>query len=404
MPMFNYRARTLTGEEQRGRRDARDLPALGRALRDEGLLLIEAKSERGEAGRREIPLPFFSRVSLADRMMTTRHLAVLIEAGVDLPRGLSTLSRQAQSKKLKATLLEVADAIRRGQRFSESLRPYPKIFSELYVAMVAAGEESGKLVESLKILADQLEKQHKLQSRIRGAMMYPAVVLTAMAGIGVAMFIFVVPQLESVFGDIKVALPPQTRFIFWLSHALVSLWYAFVGGALLFAIFLRVAWQSKTGRKARYAFLMRAPVFKRLLREIASAQLARTLSSLVSAGVPIVRALEITSRVVGNEHFRVTLIEASRMVEKGKSVHEIFAQYPWVYPPLVVEMAAVGEESGKFSEVFADLAAFYEDEVDQRTQTLSTIVEPILMIIIGVLVGFFVISMMQPMYSLIGTL
>lgn len=403
MPMYAFRARTMHGEEQRGRRDARDVASLGRTLRDEGLLLIEASPEHG-ASRRGVPLPFLNRISLSDRMMVTRHLAILIEAGVDLPRGLTTLSRQTKNKKFQTILRGVADAIRRGERFSESLRPYPKVFSELYVSMVAAGEESGKLVDSLRILSDQLEKQHKLQSRIKGAMMYPAVVLTAMFGIGIVMFIWVVPQLESVFGDIKVALPLQTRFIFWLSHALVAQWYFFLIGFLVMLTGFRFIWQMPRFQKMFTAVLMRIPVFKQLLREIASAQMARTLSSLVSAGVPIVRALEITSRVVGNAYFKTSLWEAARSVEKGKSIHETLGRYPWVYPPLVVEMAAVGEESGKFSEVFADLAKFYEDEVDQRTQSLSTIVEPILMVIIGAIVGFFVVSMMQPMYSLIGTI
>jgi len=185
---------------------------------------------------------------------------------------------------------------------------------------------------------------------------------------------------------------------------LLAQWYFFLAGAVGVLALVRFAWTSDRGKSTRDAIFMRAPMIRQLVREISSAQMARTLSSLVSAGVPIVRALEITSRVVGSMQFRTSLQEAARMVEKGRPIHETLAQHPKVYPPLVVEMAAVGEESGKFSEVFADLAAFYEQEVEQRTQTLSTIIEPVLMIVIGVVVGFFVISMMQPMYSMIGTL
>lgn len=336
--------------------------------------------------------------------MATRHLSVLLEAGVDLPKALGTISRQAQSEKFRSILTDLGRDIRRGDRFSVALQTYPQAFSELYVAMISAGEESGKLVETLRILADEMEKQHRLQSRVRGAMMYPAVVMFAMVAIGIAMFVFVVPQLESVFGDLAVQLPIQTRLIFWLSHALLAQWYFFLAGAVGVLALVRFAWTSDRGKSTRDAIFMRAPMIRQLVREISSAQMARTLSSLVSAGVPIVRALEITSRVVGSMQFRTSLQEAARMVEKGRPIHETLAQHPKVYPPLVVEMAAVGEESGKFSEVFADLAAFYEQEVEQRTQTLSTIIEPVLMIVIGVVVGFFVISMMQPMYSMIGTL
>lgn len=394
----------MEGEERRGARDAEDLSSLGRALRDEGLLLVDAKAAGGRGARRERNIPFLNRVSLAERMMATRHLAVLIEAGVDLPRALSTLSRQTRNARFRGILTQIADEIRRGRKLSEAFSAYPKVFSEVYVAMIAAGEESGRLVESLHILAKQLENQHKLHSRIRGAMMYPAIVIVAMIGIGIAMFAFVVPQLEDVFGDLTAELPPQTRFIFWLSHALIGQWYFFLLGGLAFAALFRAAWTSARGRRVRDAVLMRMPVFRRLLREIASAQLARTLSSLVSSGVPIVRAIEITSGVVGNEYFRQSLQDAAQKVERGRPIHETLAEHPWVYPPLVVEMAEVGEESGKFSEVFADLATFYEDEVDQRTQTLSSIVEPMLMVLIGIVVGFFVISLMGPMYNMIGTL
>lgn len=403
MPKFFYRARTLEGQETTGSRDARDLHELGRVLRDEGLLLIDARAGHGgKGGKREISIPFLQRISLADRMMMTRHLAVLIDAGVDLPRALRTLSRQARSPKFRDILEALAGEIQRGVRLSEALAQHPKVFSDLYVSMIAAGEESGKMVDALQVLASQLEKQHELKSRIRGAMMYPAIVVIAMILVGIAMFVFVVPRLKSVFGDLTVNLPPQTRLIFWLSEVLVSQWYLFLAGFIAFLVGARFLWGWRHGRRLVTKAMMRTPVFKALLREIATARMARTLSSLVSAGVPVSRALTISATVVGNVYFQESLEEASRMIERGQSIHETLAQYPWVYPPLVIEMAQVGEEAGKFTEVFADLATFYEGEVDKKTQSLASIVEPILMVIIGVGVGFFVISLMQPLYSMIG--
>lgn len=395
----------MDGSVREGTREAADVATLGHALREEGLLLVEAGVEgKGAKKGINISIPFMQGVKVADRMIVTRHLAVLIEAGVDLPKALGTVARQSKNPKFKEALVDIAEQIRQGRRFSETLARYPKIFSELYVSMVAAGEESGKLVETLRVLADQLQKQHKLQSSVRGAMMYPAVVVFAMIIIGIAMTVFVIPQLESVFSDMGVILPPQTQFIFWMSHAMVDQWYLFVAGAVGATFALRALWKSEKFKQVRDRALMRAPLFGTLIRQIASAKLARTLSSLVSSGVPIVKSLEITSHVVGNQAFTVSLREAARSVEKGTSLHEALAAYSTVYPPLVVEMATVGEEAGKLSEVFAELAGFYEEEVDQQLSSLSSIIEPLMMLVIGGIVGFFVISLMAPMYTIIGTI
>ncbi len=406
MPTYTYRARTLDRVERSGIREASDVTALGHVLREEGLLLVEAHSdvEKSKKKRMEFEIPFMNRIKVADLMLVTRHLAVLIEAGVDLPRAITTVARQTKNPKFHDILKGLADEIRKGRKFSEILAGYPKVFSKLYISMVAAGEESGQLVETLRVLADQLKKQHKLKSSVRGAMMYPMVVLFAMIIIGIAMIIWVVPQLQSVFADLGDSLPVQTKVIFWLSGALISQWYLFVIGTIVFALVSVRVWKNKYFKMKRDAVLMRAPAFGTLIRQIASAKLARTLSSLVAAGVPIVRALRITANVVGNASFQRSLVDAADAVEKGTSLHESFSKHENVYPPLVIEMATVGEESGKLSEVFAELAEFYEEEVDQQLTSLSSIIEPVLMLVIGGIVGFFVISLMAPMYTLIGTI
>ena len=394
----------MDGSERSGVREASDVATLGHALREEGLLLVEANAEGGGKKHSGIKLPFGRKIKVADRMLVTRHLAVLIEAGVDLPKALSTVANQTHNEKFKAALTEISDEIRQGKKFSDILAQHPKIFSELYVSMVAAGEESGKLVDALRVLASQLEKQHKLQSSVKSAMTYPTVVVFAMLLIGTAMIIYVVPQLESVFGDLGVQLPPQTQFIFWLSHALVDQWYLFLLGTVIFVYTAIKLWTNRELRRKLEHVFMSAPVLGTLIRQIASAKLARTLSSLIASGVPIVRTLEITSRVVGNEAFRNSLLEAGEAVEKGTSLHESLALHGDVYPPLVVEMAAVGEESGKLADVFEELADFYEGEVDQQLGSLSSIIEPVLMLVIGGVTGFFVISLMGPMYTIIGTI
>jgi len=393
----------MNGDAQSGSRDAPDVTTLGHQLREEGLLLIDAQVQGGHTSKRKkLRLPFGNRIKVSDRMLVTRHLAVLIEAGVDLPRALAAVARQTRNRTFRDILTGMSEQIRTGRKFSEILGDYPKAFSDLYISMVAAGEESGQLVGSLRVLADQLEKQHKLQSRVRSAMTYPTVVVIAMLLIGIAMIIYVVPQLESVFSDIGTQLPPQTRLIFWLSHALVDQWYFFVLGGIAAVFGVITMLRQPKVRHAVTTVSMRLPVIGTIIREVASARLARTLSSLISAGVPIVRAIEITARVVGNEAFRRSLLEAAGAVEKGTNLHEALAVHADIYPPLVIEMAAVGEESGQLSNVFKDLASFYEGEVDQALGSISSIIEPVLMLVIGGVVGFFVISLMQPMYTLIG--
>jgi type IV pilus assembly protein PilC len=393
----------MSGQSQSGTRDAPDVTTLGHQLREEGLLLIDAQVQGEKAGKRKRRgIAISQRIKVTDRMLVTRHLAVLIEAGVDLPRALAAVARQTKNKTFHDILTGISEQIRQGRKFSEILGDYPKAFSDLYISMVAAGEESGQLVESLRVLADQLEKQHKLQSRVRGAMTYPSVVLFAMVLIGIAMIVYVVPQLESVFSDIGAELPPQTRFIFWLSHALVDQWYLFLLGTIAFGFGIFSLRKNQKIRQRVTHISMRLPVIGGLIRQVASARLARTLSSLIAAGVPIVKAIEITSRVVGNQAFKTSLEEAARAVEKGTNLHEALSAHADIYPPLVIEMAAVGEESGQLSNVFRDLAAFYEEEVDQALGSISSIIEPVLMLVIGGVVGFFVISLMQPMYTLIG--
>lgn len=405
MATYTYRARTMDGAKREGIRESSDMATLGHALREEGLLLVEAHVE-GEKSHRgiEINMAFFTPIKVADRMMVTRHLAVLIEAGVDLPKALATVARQTKNEKFSKALAEISVEIRKGKKFSEILAGHPKIFSDLYVSMVAAGEESGKLVEALRVLASQLQKQHKLQSRVKGAMMYPMVVLFALLLIGTAMIIYVVPQLESVFSDLGTSLPPQTQFIFWLSHALVDQWYLFVFGSAFLVFMVMKVLKNERFRQKLDGAAMHFPIVGTLVRQVASAKFARTLSSLISSGVPIIRTLAICARVVGNEAFRNSIEDAATYVEKGTSFHEALAMHGDVYPPLVVEMAAVGEESGKLSEVFAELAEFYEEEVDQQLGSLSSIIEPVMMLVIGGIVGYFVISLMGPMYTLIGTI
>lgn len=407
MPLFVYNAVRADGQTARGEEEAKDEADLAQILKAHDLFLVNA-SRKGS-----VPASFFSGisfkgfkglrgVSLTDRMMFSRNLALMLDAGIPLTRSLLTLSQQTNSAQLKKALQNIEESVKQGKSFSEALAQHPEIFGNFYSSMVAVAENSGTLSDVLRLLADQLKKQHDLQSHIKGALMYPAVIITAMVIIGALMMILVVPTFEQVFKDVNVTLPPTTRFVFALATFLSSYWWTLLLALPLVFLIGRAAVKSTGGKRAFDWFMLRVPLFGSLSQQVYTAQFSRTLASLIKGGVSIVEALKITSRTLGNYFYQESLEEAQRMVIKGKALHEALALYPTLYPPILVQMIAVGEETGKLSDMLERLASFYEEEVATATQNLSSLVEPVLMVFIGTLVGFFAVSIIQPMYAFIG--
>ena len=346
---------------------------------------------------------FFGKVSVAEKMILARNLSVMVAAGLPLARSLEILSQESKNQKLIDAVLTVASSIKKGSNFSESLKGFPKIFSPLFVSMVAAGEKSGKLEDALKLIAHQLKREYELKSKIRGAMVYPAVILFAMVGIGILMLVYVVPTLVATFQELNVALPLSTRVVIGISNFFLN---NFILGILLifasvFGIFAAV--RSKGGRFFIDSLLLKIPVISGLVKKNNAARTCRTLGSLIGSGVDILEALGITRDVLQNHNYKIILDNAKNSVEKGEPLSKIFIASGNYYPSLVGEMMAIGEETGKVSEMLFRLAVFYENEVGQATKDLSTIIEPALMIIIGAVVGLFAVSMMQPLYSIVGS-
>ena len=410
MPRYLYTAKSLEGEEKSGILEAKDEHQLARILRKAGLILIRAESEEkikkrprpffGKSGA----LPFLGGVSLTEKMMFTRNLQVMISAGLPLPRALITLAAQSKNKKFQKALLEIGEEIAKGKSFSESLTKYPNIFSELFKSMVRVGEESGTLDEVLKTLSRQMERENDLKSKIKGAMIYPAVIIAAMIGIGILMLIMVVPNLAKTFKELNVELPITTKIVIGLATFLVEKWYLVII-ILFFLIFL--FWQAiktKSGKKLIDALTLKIPIIAPIIRKTNSAYTVRTLSSLIAAGVPIVRSLEITSGTLGNIYYKSAMAEAMERMRKGEKLSEALKPYEAIYSPMVIQMIAVGEETGGTSDVLAKLADFFEDEVGNATKNLASVIEPVLMLIIGAAVGFFAVSMIQPMYSMLGAI
>ncbi len=401
MPKYFFTARSRQGQPYSGTQEAKNEHELARALREEGYVLISASPEE-EKGKLEFSIPFFSRVSFKDKMMLAKNLQVMIGAGVSLPNALKTLAEQTKSRKLKKILLEIAQDVIKGKSFSESLSRYPNVFSELFCSMVKIGEESGTLEENLAVLSRQMRREYELGSKIKGALMYPAVIILAMVGIGIMMLIVVVPKLSETFRELEIELPLTTKLVIGFGNFLADKWYLV---ALFFIIMFflgRLALKTKQGKKIVSILAIRTPIVSQLIKKTNSAYTVRTLSSLLSAGVPLVRSLEIIADTLGNFYFKKAIRDSLEQVRKGSKLSEALKPYANLYSVSVIQMIRVGEETGETSDVLAKLGDFFEEEVTNTTKNLASIIEPILMLLIGGVVGFFAISMIQPMYSMLG--
>lgn len=405
MPLFHYKARTTAGALVDGMLEASDKYALARTLRLQGAVVMHAEEGalRHDSFAVLVAKTGFtlSTVGLREKVDFIHNLSAMLEAGLPLTRGLSVLERQSTNTTLKKIIAGLIQDISRGDTFALALKKYPNVFPPLFVAMAKAGEESGTLPESLRIVGEHLEKTYELRKKIHGALIYPAIVITAMVIIGILMLLYVVPTITATFKDLHVQLPPTTQFVISVSDLVVNYYYLMIPGLAAFIAIL-IFFFKKTARGQRmFAWIvLHIPVIGMLAKETNSAMTARTLSALLSSGVAMTQSISITGDVLQNVYYKEVLRDALHEVEKGIVLSEVLGRYPNLYLPMVMEMIAVGEESGKLTAMLMRVAQFFEADVDRATKDLSTIIEPLLMIIIGVGVGFFAISMLGPMYSL----
>jgi len=406
MARFFYSARSLKGELKSGIREAKDIHELAKILRQEGYFLIQADLEETKVPKKklEISVPFLEKISLKEKMFFTRNLRVMIIAGMSLPRALNLLAEQSKTKKFRNALIDISEQITKGETFSRSLAKHPSIFPEIYQNMIKVGEESGTLENVLKVLIQQMEREYELKTKIQGAMVYPIIIICAMLGIGFLMLTMIVPKLAQTFTELNLSLPLSTQIIIFLGVFLAEKWYLVILIIIVFLILARIVLKTKKGKKTIDFFVLRMPIISKVVKEIYSAYTARTLSSLITAGVPIVRSLEVLSNALGNFYFKEAISGMAERIRKGEKLSEAIEPYQNIYPQLVFQMIKVGEETGETSNILAKLADFYEEEVANLTKNLSTIIEPILMLFIGGIVGFFAISMIQPIYSLLGAI
>lgn len=341
-----------------------------------------------------------SGVSLKEKLFFIQHLCVMLKAGISLSIALKTLAKQTESKFFAKVLNDISGNVEKGASFAESLKAYTKIFGELFINMIEAGEISGKLEDVLDQLYIQLKKQHELISKIKGALTYPIIIIFAMLGIGTFMIVFIVPKITSMFKELDAELPLPTKILIGVSDTLVN--NSIIASLILIAFviaFIKIL-RTYKGKYYFQAMVLKLPVFSPIIKKINLAKFARTVSGLLKTDIMIIKTFQITATILGNLHYRKALEEIGEKIKKGSQINTIIANYPKLFPPVVCQMIAVGEETGELDSILAELADFYENEIDQIMSNLPSIIEPILILILGCGVGAMAVAIVMPMYSI----
>lgn len=405
MPKYIYTAKGYSGETKGGEITAKDEKALAQQMRGEGFVLTSVKLvEEHQAGVEVKFLDRFQNVPLKEKMMFARNLGIMVASGLPTPRAVNNLAKQTKNKRFEKILSDIFEEVQAGKSLSEGLAKYPGVFGELFINMVRVGEIGGNLEEVLDIVATQLEKEHDIVSKVRGAMIYPAVILTVMAGIGVVMLTYVLPKLLGVFKDMNAELPPLTKMIISISDVFSQHSVLVLISLVVLVIFGKLFLQQPIGKKMLSFINVHVPVIKNIIIKMNCARFARIYSSLLKSGINAIDALRIISNTLTNYYYKQALEKSIEDIQKGVPLSKIIAGFPDLFPVLVPQIIEVGEETGKTESVLLKLAEFYEEEVSSITKNMSSIIEPVLMVIIGVAVGIFAVGMLQPMYSLMDNI
>jgi type IV pilus assembly protein PilC len=398
---FKFKAIRKNGERYEGTIEAQNKFSLYNDLKSEGSMLVSAEEVPEDRFQKFIykNFAFLGRVSTEQKINFAKNLSAMTKAGLSLSRALSVIERQSKSGRFKVIVEGINNEIKSGKTLSESLKKFPNVFSNLFVSMTKAGEESGSLSEALGNIALQMDKTYKLQKKVKGAMIYPAVIIAVMVIVGILMFIFVVPGITETFKELNTELPFTTQIIISISDFLSANWLLSIFGLIVIVFGFYFGAKTSVGKNIIDNIVVRLPLIGELVQEANAARVARTLSSLLTAGVPVAESINIAKDIVGNHLYRGVLEEAYAVVQKGENISAVFMRNTKYYPSFVAEMMSVGEETGNMSAMLSEVAIFYENDVEERTKDLSTIIEPVLMVIIGAAVGFFALSMVTPIYS-----
>jgi type IV pilus assembly protein PilC len=396
MATYAFKAMDLTGAKATGEVEADSKQSVSDQLKSRGLIVLDITSKSSPG---EINLDFLKRIKPAELTIMTRQLATMVSSGMTILRALYVLEAQTENDKLKDVLVEVRKDVEAGLPLSDSLERHPKVFNPLYVAMTRAGETGGVLEESLQRVADQLEDQDKLRRQVKSAMVYPIVVLTFAFMVLTGLVVFIVPVFVGVFKQFGGDLPSITKLTVGLSHLMTHQWYIIIAVVVGAVVAFRKWKSSEKGRGQWDAFRLRIPMkIGEIVQKICLARWSRTLSSLVKGGVPLLQALDITAQTAGNRVIENAMGSVIESVRSGGTIHEPLKSVP-VFPTMVTHMVGVGEETGALDEMLSRIADFYEDQVEAAVKSLTSILEPLMLVFVGGIVGFIVISMYLPLFK-----
>ncbi|PIR13380.1 hypothetical protein COV49_02485 [Candidatus Falkowbacteria bacterium CG11_big_fil_rev_8_21_14_0_20_39_10] len=342
----------------------------------------------------------FSRIPIKEKLFFVQYLNIMLKSGISLAAGLETLAKQTDNKRFAKIIKNVSASVEKGVSFTESLKPHQDVFGELFISMIEAGELSGKLEDVLGQLYIQLKKRHELNSKVKGALTYPAVIVFAMGGIGIFMMIMVVPKMIDMLQSFGAELPLPTKILIAVSSGIVNNGL-FVGVAVVvFILGFVQALRTYRGKYIFQAILLKTPIISPIIKKINLAHFSRTISSLLKTDIMIIKTFEITANVLGNLHYRKAVIEMSERIQKGSQINEVVIAYPKLFPPVVNQIISVGEQTGELDSILSELAGFYEGEVDKIMDNLPSIIEPLLILFLGVGVGAMAVAVIMPMYTL----
>jgi type IV pilus assembly protein PilC len=397
MPMYEYTARNqTTGQIMKGTQEAPNREEVAKFLRKNKLAMVKITEQP-----KEIKLKFGSGIKTRDIVIFTRQFATMINAGLPLVQSLDILAQQTENKKLAEIVRAVVYDVESGNTLADAFRKHPKAFTDLYVNMVAAGEAGGILDTILLRLATFLEKNDALVRKVKSAMIYPGVIFSV-AGIAVAvLLIFVIPTFQNMFASVNLELPLPTRLVIGASQFLINYWWAIIAVIGLAIFGLTRYYQTDPGKKKIDQMMLNAPVLGDLLRKSAVSRFTRTLGTLISSGVSILDGLEITAKTAGNRVIHDAVMDSRQSIAGGETIAAPLERSK-VFPPMVISMIAVGEQTGGLDEMLTKIADFYDDEVDVAVGALLSLMEPIMIVVLGVIVGGMVVAMYLPIFDMVN--
>jgi type IV pilus assembly protein PilC len=401
MPTFQYTVRDATGAVRTGTSEAENQDVLKRRLQEQGFSVNDVKQT---AAKQKKTGGGFGKVKLKDLSIFCRQFSTMVDAGVSLVRSLDVLGEQTQSPKLKRIIREIQVEVEGGQTLSKSMAKYPKVFSNLFVGLVRAGEVGGVLEEALQRLSHFLEKDMELRRKVKAAMTYPVIVLVVAVLIVLGLCTFIVPKFIDLFKELGVKeLPWMTQVLVDFSNFLKDKWWIALIIVVVVTMSIKYAGTTKLGRRVIDRLKLKVPVFGPLGHKICLARFSRTLSTLLVSGVPILQAMETVAGTVGNEIISEAIMNARARIREGERINEPLEKSK-MFPPMVVHMISIGEESGALDQMLSKVAEFYEGEVDSTLQSLAAAIEPVMIVLLGFCVGFIVIAMFMPLLSVISNL